>query len=209
MPSSQYLQTSLNPPLARRADGKRITLARIHEHAIFRRCMRIAKRLLLLIVAALSVGQVGCVLLAAGAVGGGATAFGISRGTVTRTFDASVESTVTATQSALQDLGLPVQRPRIGPAYSEIDSTLAGGEPLLLTLKAEIPPVPNDPPKTRVDVHAKVFGDKAISERLLDQISHRLKNPAPPPAVQTTLPPPPKPDQTDEPGLAPAKFTRP
>jgi len=157
----------------------------------------------MLVFAVLTLCQAGCVLLAAGAVGGGAVAVGVSRGTVARAFDASVEATAAATQSALQDLGLPVQRPNLGRVAGEIDSTLATGEPVLITLKAEPQAVPSDPPKTRVAVHVKVFGDKQFSERLLDQVSHRLQNPAPPPAVQTSLPPPPLPDETAEPGLAP------
>ena len=170
--------------------------------------MRIAKRLLLIGIAVLAMGQAGCVLLAAGAVGGGATAFGIARGTVTRSFDASVEATATAAHTALQDLGLPVQRPRWSPGFAEVDSTLAGGEPVLITMRNEIQPVPTDPPKTRIEVHARIFGDKTFSERLLDQIGHRLKNPGPPPATQTTLPPPPA-EQTEEPGLATPTLKKP
>lgn len=168
--------------------------------------MRIAKRLSLLAAALFFLGQAGCAVLAASAVGGGVAAYGISRGTVHRTFDAKLDSTAIAVQSALNDLGLPFQRPRWTPNLAEVDSTLADGKPVLITMKAEIPAVPTDPPRTRVEVHAKVFGDKQFSERLLDQISHRLQNPAPPGSVQSTLPPPPLPDQTEEPAVAPAKF---
>ena len=167
--------------------------------------MKRCKRFLVLLPAALALAQAGCMVLAAGAVGGGAAAYGIKRGTVSQTFDASVEATATATQSALQDLGLPVERPRIGPTFAEIDSTLTSGAPVLLTLRAESKPLATDAPQTKVEVHIKVFGDKTLSERMLDQISHRLKNPAPPPTQRTTVPPPPPlPDQTEEPGLAPA-----
>src|SRR5688572_8552909 len=96
--------------------------------------MRAMKRIPLLAVALLALGSSGCMMLAATAVGGGAAAYGIRRGTVERVIDAPVETTAAATQAALQDLGLPVQRPRLGPTYAEIDSTLAGGGPVLLTL---------------------------------------------------------------------------
>jgi len=50
-----------------------------------------------------------------------------------------------------------------------------------------------------------------FSERLLEQVSFRLKNPAlPPQAPSTTIPPPPPlAPQTDEPGLAPAGHREP
>ncbi len=174
--------------------------------------MHLARRLPLLALALLVVIQAGCVLAAvgaAGAVGGGAAALGIRRGTVTRSFDASVDDTTVALQSALRDLGLPVERPRGRPNFAEIDSTLPGGGPVLMTVRPDPASAPGDSPRARVEVLAKVFGDKQFSERLMEQIGYRLKNPAPPPPPQastTTIPPPPPlPPQTEEPGLAPIK----
>lgn len=162
--------------------------------------MRRARRILAISFAALALSQAGCLVLAAGAAGGGAVAWGVTRGTIHREFDAGVEATAAATQSALQDLNLPVERPYANPTYGEIDSTLPSGGPILLTLKSTSAGL-TTAPTTRVEVHIKVFGDKEMSERILDQIGYRLKNPAPPPAPTSALPP--QQDQTEEPPLAP------
>jgi hypothetical protein len=166
-----------------------------------------ANRLLVASLAALALIQSGCLMLAAGAVGGGAVGVAIATGTAKRDFYAPVDATAIAAQAALQDLGLPVERPHLSPTHAEIDSTLSTGGAVLLTLKELPRPVATDPPTTRVEIHIKVFGDKKISERILDQINHRLRNPAPPAATQPTgaAPPPPLPPQTEEPGLAPNK----
>ncbi len=155
--------------------------------------------------------QAGCLLMGAAAVGGGATSIAIVNGTATHTYDASVATTATAIESALRDLGLPVERPRIGEFYGEIDSTLADGGPILVDLKSEARLLPNDPPKTRVGIHVKVFGNKKVSQQIFDQISHRVNNPAPvtatPAPGSTSPPPPPLADQTAEPALAPAGYS--
>lgn len=154
-------------------------------------------------------------VLAAGAVGGGVAALGIKRGTVARTFPAGVQETAQAVQAALVDLGLPVERPRVGTNLAEIDSTLEDGSPVFLTVRAEPRELPSDPPQTRVEVHIKVFGDRPRSERILDRVEYRLKNPAPtipspgaftPPSSPSSPPGPILPvSQTDEPELAPTK----
>jgi hypothetical protein len=176
--------------------------------------MRKYRLLLISLVAAwLAAAQSGCMLLAAGALGGGVAAVGIKRGTVSRTFSASVEETTTALQAALTDLGLPVERPRLGKKLAEIDSTLDDGSPVFLTVRAEPKDLPNDPPQSRVEVHIRVFGDRPRSERILDRVEYRLKNPAPlpvaPPISTPTILPPAASDrpvtQTDEPALAPSK----
>jgi hypothetical protein len=167
------------------------------------------RRLCLVGVSLLVLSQAGCLLMGAAAVGGGATTFAIVNGKATYTFDASLPATATAIESALRDLDLPVERPRIGELYGEIDSTLADGGPVLIDLKSEPRLMPKDPPRTKVGIHVKVFGDKKVSQQILDQISYRLNNPAP---VTTVAPPssppaPPLAEQSDEPGLAPAGFT--
>src|SRR5262245_12837081 len=173
--------------------------------------MHLARRWSILAVVVLAVSQAGCIWLAAGAVGGGAAAYGIRRGTVTRTFEASVDDTTVALQSALRDLGLPIEKPRGRPNFAEIDSTLPGGGAVLMTVMPDAATAPGDKPQARVEVHVKVFGDKQFSERLLEQVGYRLKNPAPPLQTPTTMIPPPPPfaPQTDEPGLAPAGHQEP
>jgi hypothetical protein len=167
----------------------------------------------LIALALLALSQAGCLVLAAGAVGGGAAAIGIRRGTVARSFEASVDDTTVALQSALRDLGLPIQNPRGRPNFAEIDSTMSGGGAVLMTVMPDPTTAPGEKPQARVEVHVKVFGDKQFSERLLEQVGYRLKNPTPappplPPQAPTNSFPPPSPplaNQTEEPGLAPVK----
>jgi len=169
--------------------------------------MRLANRLLLLSLSLSALVQAGCLAVACGAVGGGAVGLAVVSGTVTRIYDAPVETTAAAAQAALQDLGLPVERPHISPTKATIDSTLTGGGAVLLTLKAQPHPLPNDPPRTVVEVHVKVFGDQKLSERILNQIEERLRNPAAPsnPPTNPPAPPPPLPQETSEPPFAPSK----
>jgi hypothetical protein len=169
--------------------------------------MRPANRILLLGLAIFTMAQAGCLMLAAGAVGGSAVGLAVVSGTVTRDYDATVEATAAAAQSALQDLKLPIERPHIGATHATIDSTLEGGGAVLLTIKAVSQPVPSDPARTHVEIHVKIFGDQKISERILDQIDERLRNPGPPVITPSNppAPPPPLPPQTAEPGLAPSK----
>jgi hypothetical protein len=166
--------------------------------------MRLANRFSILALSLFAFVQAGCLMVAAGAVGGGAVGLAVVSGTVTRVYDAPVETTATAAQTALQDLGLPVERPRINPNRATLDSTLTGGGAVLLTFKAKSQTLPGDPPRTVVEVHIKVFGDQKISERILDQIDERLRNPAPA-NPQSTPPPPPLPPDTAEPPFAPSK----
>jgi hypothetical protein len=176
--------------------------------------MRLGRHSPVLAFALFALLQSGCVLAAvgaAGAVGGGAAAIGIRRGTVVRSFDASVDDTTVALQSALRDLGLPIEKPRGRPNFAEIDSTLPGGGAVLMTVMPDSTSAPGDKPQARVEVHAKIFGDKQFSERLLEQVGYRLKNPAPPTqSPSTTIPPPPPlAPQTDEPSFAPAGHQEP
>jgi len=167
--------------------------------------MRLANRILLLSLSLSALVQAGCLAVAAGAVGGGAVGLAVVSGTVTRVYDASVETTATAAESALQDMGLPVERPHLSPNRATIDSTLTGGGAVLITLKAQPQTLPSDPARTIAEIHVKFFGDQKTSERILNQIEERLRNPAPPSSPQTTPPPPPLPPETDEPPFAPRK----
>ncbi len=167
--------------------------------------MRLANRFLLLSLSLSALVQAGCLAVAAGAVGGGAVGLAVVSGTVTRVVDASVETTASAAQAALQDLGLPVERPHVSQNRATMDSTLAGGGAILLTLKAQPQTVPSDPVRTVVEIHVKFFGDQKTSERILNQIEERLRNPAALPNPSSNPPPPPLPPQTEEPPIAPSK----
>ena len=162
--------------------------------------MSVVRRAALLTVALLVLGQAGCAVLAVGAVGGSAVALAHFNGKVHETVPASLESAAWATESALNDLGLPIEAKRIGDKHGEIDSTLGNRDPLMIDLDLETTPIPTDPPKTRIGIRIAAFGDEKLSKRIFDQISHRLNNPAPPPPP---LPAPGQPTrQTDEPPLA-------
>ena len=113
------------------------------------------RRIGLVGVSILVLSQAGCLLMGAAAVGGGATTIAIVNGKATHTYDASLPATATAVESALRDLGLPVERPRIGEVYGEIDSTLADGGPVLIDIATDpnemvYPMVPAGAPLTKM-----------------------------------------------------------
>jgi hypothetical protein len=169
--------------------------------------MRRTTRLIGLTAALLALGNAGCVMLAATAVGGGAVGLAYVNGKVTDTFDAPLDATAVATRSALQDLGLPQESEQFGKAHGEVNSRTGTERQIQIDLDAITPAVPADPTKTKVGVRVVAFGDEALSRRVLDQIQYRLRNPAPVSAAPP-LPPPPGaslPKQTDEPPLAPPK----
>jgi hypothetical protein len=120
----------------------------------------------------------GCLAVAAGAAAGGAVAgYAYYKGSVPREYPALLDQTWLAAQTALADLNMPV----VGAEHKEGRGLLearAGGDRVEVALEAVPSPEPGGGPLTRVSVRVGVFGDRSLSERLLDQIQARLAAPA-------------------------------
>jgi hypothetical protein len=131
-----------------------------------------------LAVAAAALGNAGCLAVAAGAAAaGGVAGYAYYKGSVSREYPALFEQTWAATQAALADLAIPVVSVS-HDAGSGVLEARNGGDRMEVSLEAVPSPAPGAGPWTRVSVRVGVFGDRALSERLLDQIQARLTGPA-------------------------------
>lgn len=175
-----------------------------------------------LLAAALPLVASGCLAVAVGgAAAGGAVGYAYLRGGLSQDFRAGLNDTWTATHAALADLGMPALPPlERKETTASVESQTGDGTKVHLALETRPSPIPAEGPLTRVNVRVGVFGEKAVSEKLLAQIQLRLTPalqpvPLPPaPGAPTVVVPagavvvqPPQPPgfpQTGPPPLAPA-----
>jgi hypothetical protein len=152
----------------------------------------------------------GCLWVAAGAAGGGAVALAYCKGKVCAIYNAGFGDVWSATQTALQDLGMPVLKAECENRSGFIESRTADHERVRIYLSA----APADSPVTRVCVRVATFGDHPMSFRILDQVaSHLAPAPSPPSAtlgpVQPLAPSPtPVQPQTAPPPVLPPEPVR-
>ncbi|MCI0458759.1 MAG: DUF3568 domain-containing protein [Gemmataceae bacterium] len=170
-----------------------------------------AFRVASLILAALALANSGCLLIAAGAAGG-AVGYAYSKGKLCQSFPASLQDALAATQTALNDLGMPLVKLEREGDSGFLESRTADGPRVRIYLDVQPCRFPAEGPLTRVCVRVATFGDHPVSARILDQVSVHL---APPGLLPQTFPPagdvlaPPVvqpvsvPPQTAQPPLAP------
>jgi hypothetical protein len=161
-----------------------------------------------LALAALALGNAGClVAAAAGAAAGGAGAYAYYKGNVCRTYPANVEDASAAAHKALAELQMPI----VKDDGSTIE-TRSGDDKVTLTLKLQDNHAPGEGSGTEVGVRVGTFGNEGLSQRILDQVAFHLvpvntlppgppkltsaqprltpvPQPAPAPVVQTAAPP--------------------
>lgn len=139
---------------------------------------RMTGRLLGLFVALVALVQAGCLAVAAGVAGGAIAAQAYADGQLSMTVNASTDDTVAAVQTALADLGMPVeQQQREGLGSATITSRTADGEKVKICLKTTLSRIPAEGPLTTVSVRVATFGDRPVSGRLLEQINAHLVSP--------------------------------
>jgi hypothetical protein len=132
------------------------------------------------LLAALALANSGCLLAAAGVAAGGAAATALiyHDGQVCRVYAASFEDTWAATQTALTELGMPLDEAvKEDPLKGTLKSRLADGDKVTIHLEAEPSRVPSEGTVTRVCIRVAIFGDHPVSERILDQVSLHLVPP--------------------------------
>jgi hypothetical protein len=162
-----------------------------------------------LALAALALANTGCLVVAGAAAAGGVAGYAYYRGSVPGDFAGSFEQVWAATQGALGDLGLPVTAALPGTGQGTLESHTSSGDHIEILVEA-LPPAQG--PQTRVSVRVGLFGDQAVSDRILNQIQSRLggaSGGAPPatsepPVTAASSPEPPlaTPPQTASPPLA-------
>jgi hypothetical protein len=162
-------------------------------------------------IAALALGNAGCLVAAAGGAAAGVAGYAYYKGKVSRTFVAKVEDVQLATRKALAELQMPILKDEGNPKGGQIDAR-AGDDTIAITLEAQDSPIAGEASVTQVGIRVATFGNSGLSERILDQISFHLVPPAvvpappnlavPPPLAPIPQPPAPPPSQSAAPPLA-------
>jgi hypothetical protein len=165
-------------------------------------------------VAALALGNAGCLVAAAGGAAAGVAGYAYYKGTVHRTYVANVEDVRLATRKALGELQMAIIKDEANPKGGEIEA-YHEKQKVVITLEAKDSPIAGEPTLTEVGIRVDTIGDQPLSERLHDQISFHLIPPAavpvppkligappPPLAPIPQTPPPPVAQQSAAPPLA-------
>ncbi len=145
-------------------------------------------------LAALALGNAGCLVAAAAGAAGGVAGYAYYKGKVCRTYVANVEDVRAATRSALAELQMPIVKDEPSPRGGKIEGR-AGDDSVVISLEMQDSPVPGEGPVTEVGVRVATFGNEALSVRILDQIGFHLvpANRVVPQPTAQTLPPAPVP----------------
>jgi hypothetical protein len=157
-----------------------------------------------LVLAALALANSGCVAAAVGvaAAGAGAGGYMYLKGESGQNFVANLDDVRNATHAALQEMHMPLVKDDHDSTSSYIESKTADGATVHIKLKMETSRIPAEGAVTWAAVRVGTFdfGDTAVSNRILDQISAHLAPtpnrasaappPAPPGVPQQTAPPP-------------------
>jgi hypothetical protein len=139
----------------------------------------------------------GCLAVAAGAAGGAALGYVYYRGQVSHEYVAGLADTAAATQAALADLGMPVVKEEFRDSSGSIQSRTAHNDKVHISFSTRMSKIPAQGALTWVGVRVGVFGDDAVSEAVLGQISAHLTAPA------ASAPPPPPPPPPPSPPIRP------
>ncbi len=175
-----------------------------------------------LLLAGSALANSGCLLAAAGVAGGAAAGYAYCKGKVCETYTASFDDTLAATHTALAELGMPILQTTRDGTRGFIDSRTADSDRVRISLRELTSKIPAEGQVTRVGVRVATFGDRPVSDRILDQVGLHLAiaattgtQPAPSanpgvvqtggPAASATAAPPPTsvPRQTPPPPLLP------
>jgi hypothetical protein len=158
-------------------------------------------RTIYLVLGAVALANSGCVAAAVGvaAAGAGAGGYMYLKGESGQEVVANLDDVRNATHAALQDLHMPLVKDDHDSGTGYIESKTADGATVHIKLKMETSRIPAEGAVTWVGVRVGTFdfGDVAVSQRILDQISAHL---APPPNRASAAPP-----QTAPPPLLPAE----
>ncbi len=131
----------------------------------------------------------GCLLATAGIAGGAVAGYAYSKGKLCDTYNANGDDTWAATRTALAELGMPIVNEERQGTEGFIESRTADGDRVRIYVQAESSKIPAEGQVSRVCVRIATFGDRPVSDRILDQVGMHLVAtplpgvPAPPPAA--------------------------
>jgi hypothetical protein len=166
-------------------------------------------RLAQVLVMALALANSGCLVAAIGGVAaaGGAAGYAYYKGGLAKDFNASLDTSWAAAKASAVELGMPVVAEKREKDGGIIDVKAGDGQTVRINFETLPVAVPTDGPRTDVSVRAGLFGDRALSERVIAQIASHLepqaaaspapgtrlvpvpRETAPPPAQSTASPP--------------------
>jgi Protein of unknown function (DUF3568) len=133
-----------------------------------------ARLILYLLAVAAALANSGCLLVAAGAAGGAAVGYAYCKGGVCSTYNAGFADTFAASQAALRDLGMPIVLEEETAADGFLESRTADGNRVRVYVEPVTSKIPAEAVQTRVCVRVATFGDRPVSERILDQVGLHL-----------------------------------
>ncbi|MBL8798101.1 MAG: DUF3568 family protein [Planctomycetia bacterium] len=144
-----------------------------------------------LCVAALALGNTGCLLVAAGAAaGGGVAAYQYAKGNVCHQFKATFEDSWIAVRTSLTELGMTVlTEERKGTGKGIIESRAGDGSSVTITLEATPSAIPAEGVVTEVCIRVGTWGNYGISDRIMGQVNTHLAPAGAAPNTSTTAPP--------------------
>lgn len=128
----------------------------------------------LLLLAALSLFQGGCIFVAAGAAGAGAATYFYLRGKLCQEYYASFADSWQAVLTTLQEQGFTVTRQENNGADGTISSKTTDGSAITISLTSQASRAPAEKNVTRVCIRIGAWGDEPLSARLLTQIGSHL-----------------------------------
>jgi hypothetical protein len=142
----------------------------------------LAVQLMLLVVA---LANSGCLLATAGVAGGAVVGYAYCKGRVCETYNANCDDTWAATHTALVELGMPIVKEERKKSEGFIESRTADGDRVRIYMENETSRIPAEGQICRVSVRVAAFGDRPVSDRILDQVGAHLA-----PAALPGVPPP-------------------
>jgi hypothetical protein len=129
----------------------------------------------LLLLAAAMLANAGCLAVAVGgAAGAGAATYVYFKGKVSQEYPSTFTDAWQATQTALKELSLPVISQENTATTGEITSKTSDDSAITVDLNVDPSRVPGEGSVTRITVRVGVFGDQALSERILSQVGTHL-----------------------------------
>lgn len=160
-----------------------------------------SKRFALLFTALMLPVISGCLAAAVGAGAAGVAGYFYYKGGICQEYPAEFVETWGALKASLGDSGFPVVSEAPGQNKGTLVSQTGDGSKITIDVETLVARVPAEGSVTRVCVRVGVFGDEAVSQRILDGIGFRLlgppvgakQRPAGARITPTPAPPPPPP----------------
>jgi hypothetical protein len=151
---------------------------------------RRASWLPLLLVGTLALVQAGCLVVAAGVVGGAAaTGYVWYKGRWCRDYLAGFNDTAAALRTALVELQFPITSEETKNGTTYFGSRTADGTPIRILVEPVPSRIPAEGTLTRVAIRVGFAGDEALSSRIFDQVARHLVPPMLLPPTPPTGPP--------------------